>query len=256
MGGTCGTDCQSLKLSNNINMDSDVRRNRANSKQSAFKTKNVDINKLSLQSPSHSNSAETPTMASLPSPQHDHELPTNLSINNWVHQVLTSTSPIPDDTNDYNIYNHTHEPIQVVDNEDLFRSALMNKMDDEDLILTELYENGEININTKPNLFRPNTPSVWDDSDIDDLEDEMKKELQAMQKSSIELSVSYNNTNHNQYDHEYIMDTNNEILKGFNLIKTWCDPNDWDSEDMELEEDEMKKHLNHLKLKYESSTSN
>ena len=95
----------------------------------------------------------------------------------------------------------------------------------------------------KPNLYRPNTINRWNSSDIQDLEDEMKQQLLSMkpQLSSV--------TNHKMVT-KNTMTTIDEvdsfhIKRGSNLIQSLsCD---WDSEDMDLEENQMKKHLNHLK---------
>ena len=64
----------------------------------------------------------------------------------------------------------SHEENDGYDKEDEANSGNGNKDDDTD-------DDDE----DRPNLFRPNTRAEWNFSDIDDLEDEMKQELQSMQ---------------------------------------------------------------------------
>ena len=86
------------------------------------------------------------------------------------------------------------------------------------------------------NLYREKTNTVWDSSDIEDLEEEMKMQLESMTKAQKEAtdSDSIDNT-----------DTLKLRNRDSNLVQTVsCD---WDSEELEREEDQMKTQINHLR---------
>ena len=63
---------------------------------------------------------------------------------------------------------------QITDDDIKFANELMNTGDIEE-------NNESIIMENKPNLMRPNTKSPWDDSDIDEMEDQMRHQLTILQ---------------------------------------------------------------------------
>ena len=111
---------------------------------------------------------------------------------------------------------------------------------DKELIFDQTMENnGEhdqpstLKMENKPNLFRPGTITSWDMSDIEDLEDDMQQQLKAM--------VSENTQSQDPL-------TPDEDSSS-NLIRTFS--HDWDTDEMEIIETQMRESLKFLQGQYE-----
>ena len=140
--------------------------------------------------------------------------PESNTTSDWVQQILTSISADSDSDDD-----------QFDDNQ-----TVINKGEHD--------QSSTINFKPKPNLFRPNTTALWDMSDIEDLQDDMKQQLEA---------IVMDHTVHSQNT----LSINHRSSSSSNLIRTLS--HDWDSEDMDIVEAQMKKSLIHLQLEHKNS---
>eukprot|EP00486_Rosalina_sp_Unknown_P001497 CAMPEP_0201574338 /NCGR_PEP_ID=MMETSP0190_2-20130828/18778_1 /ASSEMBLY_ACC=CAM_ASM_000263 /TAXON_ID=37353 /ORGANISM="Rosalina sp." /LENGTH=207 /DNA_ID=CAMNT_0048002457 /DNA_START=121 /DNA_END=744 /DNA_ORIENTATION=+ len=176
-------------------------------------------------------------------------------INNLVNQLINSVSP---DTNDESKSSDTND--YKADTEQLHQSSLqllplydiMDETNHESPLHHSDRQSILVKTHAKPNLFRPDTNTPWDTIDIEDLQDEMTQELQSMVYTGCQSDDSvYGDTNIRGKSFFVNHHTTNTILslgieRGSNLIQTLS--HDWDSEDMRVEGDQMKKHLEHLKI--------
>ena len=105
-------------------------------------------------------------------------------------------------------------------------------------IYGNIFQRSSLKIKTKPNLFRPDTNTSWDMEDINDLQDDIKQELQALVLSQSQEDIMNINLNVNELDMNYSRCSSSNLIRKLS--------HDWDSDDMEEQENEMKKHLMHL----------
>ena len=167
---------------------------------------------------------------------------TDIPSNHWVYQILND---IPNETNYSGQNVNINEHINYYDESEtatLIQGETSNGLP-QNVSPSPPAPTLKLMSKSKPNLFRPNTTSAWDMDDIENLKDDMKQELQAM------VSNEYGQSPMSEHDINMInvdlLDLSYAKSAPSNLIKKLS--HDWDSEDMEEQENEMRKCLTHLK---------
>ena len=100
--------------------------------------------------------------------------------------------------------------------------------------------NNQLKVN-KANLYRPNTGSEWDFSDIDEMQEDMLEQLLAL---TINIDPDSSESPHDRTrtpSYNYC-----HASTPSNLIHSISRSKEWDPEDLEIVETQMRKHLHHL----------
>ena len=92
------------------------------------------------------------------------------------------------------------------------------------------------------NLYRERTDTPWDDSDIEDLREEMQQQIEHMKTQTNDKSHTTN------YDS---LSLPNIGIAGRNSNLVQTQSCDWDTDELENEEDYMRKQIRHLSNEYE-----
>ena len=128
----------------------------------------------------------------------------------------------------------------------------------------------------KPNLYRPNTRSRWDTRDIEPLQDDMKQQLMHLVRAHSDhetnLVHGYSTRSSQNFGFSVMSPKEDmkEMLETIDVDKfVYLEPelkkerssvirdesHDWDSEDMENEETQMKKYLLHLTNEHSNNSN-
>eukprot|EP00486_Rosalina_sp_Unknown_P000635 CAMPEP_0201569332 /NCGR_PEP_ID=MMETSP0190_2-20130828/10963_1 /ASSEMBLY_ACC=CAM_ASM_000263 /TAXON_ID=37353 /ORGANISM="Rosalina sp." /LENGTH=261 /DNA_ID=CAMNT_0047991537 /DNA_START=40 /DNA_END=825 /DNA_ORIENTATION=- len=169
--------------------------------------------------------------------------------------ILTSLSETIDDESESFDDNETEQKEGMDDDDDetVFIQATPNIKINNMHIQESHYQDQFLDVMmVKPNLFRPNTAADWDVSDIEDLEEDMAQELSALYLDHNQIS-SNSPTSMDSLSSQHLLLISHSST---NLIKNFS--HDWDSDDMDVQEEGMRKclvHLTSLQLAHENSKS-